>query len=277
MKALKLTDVWRGIRNNKPGFTFNYASGQARLDRIYTQQTVEFVDIFAHTLRFGDHSELVAVIKNNTSHSQPHRARKPAGLWKLNSGILNEAAYETLIKDFINETSQYPARFINVGHWWEKIFKPGLKRITTSFCKKRANDQRMMRQALQRQLDEVVNAPSLDWAHYTDLKRRFLVWERTTLKGFEIRSRVEGSPEEKLSLFHIQKTSHNGRASLMTRLETYDNRTLTRDLDITTEIVDHFNRIFNNQPTPNHSLENFYLEGAKGIASNRNTNGSSQQ
>ena len=107
-----------------------------------------------------------------------------------------------------------------------------------------------MRQALQRQLDEVVNAPSLDWANYTDLKRRFLEWERTTLKGFEIRSRVEGSPEEEPSLFHIQKALDSGHASLITRLETYDNRTLTKDLDITTEIVDHFSRISKNNPHP---------------------------
>ena len=64
VSTLERTDVWRAIRQNEPGWTFNRPSGQARLDRIYTQQTVDFSDINTHALPFSDHLALVASIRS---------------------------------------------------------------------------------------------------------------------------------------------------------------------------------------------------------------------
>ena len=201
VSTFDLTDVWRAFRKNEPGWTFHRSTGQARLDRIYAQQTVEFSDTYTHALPFSDHLALVARIKAPTT---PQRApRKPRGLWKLNVSVLTEQPYQDLVHRFLNECAQHPARNKDVGMWWEQIFKPGLKHITVGYCRKRARDQRLKRNLLQYQLDEIVNAPTFDWTRYSELKHKFLAWERETLKGYEIRSRVESSVEEEPSLFHV--------------------------------------------------------------------------
>ena len=53
--------------------------------------------------------------------------------------------------------------------------------------------------------------------------------ERETLKGYEIRSRVESSVEEEPSLFHVKTAKDNSRKSTITELVTHHNRTLTVD------------------------------------------------
>ena len=60
VKGLQLTDIWKAIRKDEPGWTFSYSGGQARLDRIYATKTLKFVDAFTHTLPFGDHSALAS-------------------------------------------------------------------------------------------------------------------------------------------------------------------------------------------------------------------------
>ena len=93
--SFELTDVWRAIRKSEPGWTFTRPSGQARLDRIYTRNTIKFSDILTHTLPFSDHSALVAVIQ--TSASIRRAPFRPNGLWKLNTSILIEESYQDLV------------------------------------------------------------------------------------------------------------------------------------------------------------------------------------
>jgi len=115
--SLELTDVWKAIRKNEPGWTFTRPSGQARLDRIYAQKAIAFSDIFIHTLPFSDHSALVGSI-NNSASSHRRAFRTPiTGLWKLNSSILCEEAYQRLMHCFLGEISQHPYREVDVGYW----------------------------------------------------------------------------------------------------------------------------------------------------------------
>ena len=86
VKALSLTDAWKDIRKDEPCWTYNCATGQARLDRIYCQHHVKFSDIHLHNLPFGDHRPIVGNINSATSN---HVVRKKStGLWKLNAAIL---------------------------------------------------------------------------------------------------------------------------------------------------------------------------------------------
>ena len=135
VKALNLTDVWREIRKNEPGWTYNCAYGQARLDRIYCQHPVEFSNIQMHNLPFGDHRPVVGYI--NSANPPPRTKRKPMDIWKLNTAILDEDEYVTLVKTFIDEMSQHPSYTNNVDSWWENLFKPGIKRLSINYCRKR--------------------------------------------------------------------------------------------------------------------------------------------
>ncbi len=267
VKALDLTDAWRNIRKNEPGWTYNCATGQARLDRIYFQHPVTFFKIQMHDLPFGDHRPVVGYIDSNA----PCRVdrERSMDLWKLNTAVLEEEEYIELVKNFIVDMSQHPSRNENVDHWWEHIFKPALKRLSINYCRKRVCEQRSKRKLLQSQLKETVNNPNFDFARYTELKREFLAWEREAMKGFAIRSRVESLVEEDATTFHINKSKNNFQRSLITKLKTRDDCTLTQPQDINKEIIDHFSRIFQNQPSPNTQLAGIFLEGVRGTLTHK--------
>ncbi|KAI9559533.1 hypothetical protein GHT06_013531 [Daphnia sinensis] len=143
--------------------------------------------------------------------------------------------------------SQHPSRIGNVDHWWENIFKPGLRRLSINYCKKRICDQRVKRKLLQHQLRETANNANFNHARYMELKREFLAWEREALRGFAIRSRVQSTAEEETSTFHINKSTSNFQKSLITQLKTIDNCKITQPELINLEIIKHFSGIFQNQ------------------------------
>ncbi|KAI9550906.1 hypothetical protein GHT06_004527 [Daphnia sinensis] len=160
--------------------------------------------------------------------------------------------------------SQHPSRIGNVDHWWENIFKPGLRRLSINYFKKRICDQRVKRKLLQHQLRETVNNANLNHARYMELKREFLAWEREALRGFAIRSRVQSTAEEETSTFHINKSTSNFQKSLITQLKTNDNCKITQPELINLEIIKHFSGVFQNQPAPNTQLARKFLEGIRG-------------
>jgi hypothetical protein len=262
VKALSLTDVWRDIRKDEPCWTYNCATSQARLDRIYCQHHVKFSDIHLHDLPLGDHRPIVGYI-NSTTPPRVVRNEK-MDLWKLNTSILEEEEYVELVHGFIEEMSQHLSRIENVDTWWENIFKPGLKRLSINYCKKRICDQRVKRKLLQHQLKETVNSANFNHARYMELKRELLAWEREALRGFAIRSRVQSTAEEEPSTFHMNKSTSNFQKSLITQLKTNDNRKITQPEQVNLEIIEHFSRIFQNQPSPNNQLAGKFIEGIRG-------------
>ena len=262
VKALSLTDVWRDIRKNEPCWTYNCATSQARLDRIYCQHHIKFSDILLHDLPLGDHRPIVGYINNTTP---PRVVRnKSKDLWKLNISILEEEEYIKLVHVFIDEMSQHTSRIENIDHWWENTFKPGLRRLSINYCRKRICDQRVKRKLLQHQLNETVNSANFNHARYMELKREFLAWEREALRGFAIRSRVQSTAEEEPSTFHMNKSTSNFQKSLITQLKTNDNCKITQPEQINLEIIEHFSRIFQNQPSPNTHLAGKFMEGIRG-------------
>jgi hypothetical protein len=158
-----------------------------------------------HDLPLGDHRPIVGYINSTTP---PRVVRnKSENLWKLNTSIVEEEEYINLVHVFIEEMSQQPSRIENVDHWWEIIFKPSLRRLSISYCKKRMCDQRVKRKLLQHQLKETVNNVNFNHARYMELKREFLALKREALRGFAIRSRVQSIAGEETSTFHMKKVN----------------------------------------------------------------------
>ena len=262
VKALSLKDVWRDIRKDEPCWTYNCATSQAGLDRIYCQHHVKFSDIHVHDLPLGDHRPIVGYINSTTP---PRVVRNESmDLWKLNTSILEEEEYVELVHVFIEEISQHLSRIENADHWRENIFKPGLKRFSINYCKKRICDQRVKRKLLQHQLKETVNSADFNHARYMELKRELLALEREALRGFAIRSRIQSTAEEEPSSFHMNKSTINFQKSLITQLKTNDNRKITQPEQVNLEIIEHFSRIFQNQPSPNNQLAGNFIEGVRG-------------
>ena len=123
-----------------------------------------------------------------------------------------------------------------------------------------------------------MNASTFDLARHTELKRKFLAWEQATLKGYEVRSREESTVKEEPSFYHIKQANENSRKSMITELETQDNRKVTEEREIRDEIVAHFRGISTDQPSPDHYLKDRFLKEVRGVltadTSQRNEPGS---
>jgi hypothetical protein len=96
-----------------------------------------------------------------------------------------------------------------------------------------------------------VKNANFNHARYMEMKREFLAWEREALRGFAIRSRVQSIAEEDPSTFHMNNSTSNFQKSLITQLKTNDDCKITQPEQINQEIIEHFSRIFQNQPFPN--------------------------
>jgi hypothetical protein len=62
----------------------------------------------------------------------------------------------------------------------------------------------------------------------------------------------------------MNKSTSNFQKSLITQLKTDDNRKITQPEEINQVIIEHFSRIFQNQPSPNTQLAGKFLEGIRG-------------
>ena len=268
VSAFALIDLWRKLKPNDPGYTFHCSSSSSRLDRIYCEKNIleRFSIIETGNFVTGDHQ---SVTVNFLPDTMLNRRSENRGVWKLNAAILSEESYVEEIKKVIEKSAKNPMRKQDVSLWWDNNFKTDVKYATILYCKKRAFIQRETRRFFQSSLQEIINSEKIDWPAYRDLRREIRNWERNTLDGFRVRSRVpEDITCEKASVFHVKRLWENFNKNTISKLECVsaaENALLTDGEDINKEIVTHFEKIFKNQASSDNSSANFFLDCVKNV------------
>ena len=92
---------------------------------------------------YSDHSAIFL------SWSLPDSPSRGPGLWKLNSSILDEANYFSLISDFWASWRLWRQSFPSLVHWWVQG-KSRIKGLMINFCKGRRRSQILERSLLSR-------------------------------------------------------------------------------------------------------------------------------
>ena len=176
LKARGLKDVWKCVRGSDDGFTYFHRHGAARLDRFYTNKNTidRVVSILNTQAAFTDHLGVILELKEviTTRNREPTRS-----LWKMNTSILKEEYFQENFKEFWNRISTQPSRSGDVTRWWERSFKPGLKRLTIRYCKQRAVERREKIESLNCRLTEITNRMVISQGNITKLEVGGL-WER---------------------------------------------------------------------------------------------------
>ena len=194
IRGLELVDVWTKLRPADPGHTFFHPQGSSRLGRAYfTRDIISYcnqVDIVPTT--FSDHWGLHFCV--SSIQTLPRRSTNKAVLWKLNTAVLKEEAYVTMMTSYIQRAVNHPLREADVSAWWESVFKKGVKQHSIRYCKERARLARETKLYYQQCINDLVSAPTLDWAAYQELKMSSRRWEENLLKGFGVRAR-DGSTD----------------------------------------------------------------------------------
>jgi len=269
--GLELVDIWKKLKPSESGHTFFYPNGSSRIDRIYSSRDVadNITNVNLKPVSFSDHFSLECTL---TCNSLPPRIPKQHSLWKLNTTILVEEAFQLKIVDFINSCSKHPLRERSVADWWENHFKPGIKRIAISYSRQRAQTIRETKLFYQTCIKELVNSDNFDWEEFRELRSLSKSWEENILHGFGVRSRIfEGSETEKATVYHIKRARQNGRNSNITKLTSSNGDTLSSSQDVNDEIVNYFKSIFKERPLPDQQYENIFLDGVKSCLPNCQT------
>jgi hypothetical protein len=220
--GLELVDVWKALRPRDSGHTYFHQGGSARIDRIYCSRSIrqEFTLITTDTTYVTDHAVLHAACSILPVLPTP-RPPRPS-IWKLNTKILSEDAFRRQLTTFISHAVALPLKSINVVTWWDSVFKPGVKRIAQSYCRRRASLVKEMGQFYQNCLAEITDPTTeLDWPTFQALREEAREWHLRALMGAKIRSRsVTDSDIDSPSLFHVRKEKSNGRSINIVELHT---------------------------------------------------------
>ncbi|HEY9833652.1 MAG TPA: reverse transcriptase domain-containing protein, partial [Stenomitos sp.] len=262
LTCFELVDIWVKMRPGDQGHTFFHPHGSSRIDRVYSSSDLvdKFTNIQLETIPWTDHMCLLFTFTNMSIPASRTNAR---GLWKLNTSVLQEEAYCKQISYFIENSITHPLRESNVSEWWEKVFKPGVKKESIRYCTERARLARNTKRFYQQCLGELVSATVVDWAAFQELKQGSRKWEENLLRGFGIRSRDGIEFTEDASLFHVRKARTNGKTSTIDTLFSANGEMISSRELINREIVDHFTSIFKSRPLPNAVAGQPFLEMVK--------------
>ncbi|EFX62005.1 hypothetical protein DAPPUDRAFT_120647, partial [Daphnia pulex] len=220
--GLEVVDVWKALRPRDSGHTYFHQGGSARIDRIYCSRSIrqEFTLITTDTTYVTDHAVLHAACSILPVIPTP-RPPRPS-ISKLNTKILSEDAFRRQLTTFIRHAAALPLKSVNVVTWWDSVFKPGVKRIAQSYCRRRASLVKEMGQFYQNCLAEITDPTTeLDWPTFQALREEAREWHLRALMGAKIRSRsVTDSYIDSPSLFHVRKEKSNGRSVNIVELHT---------------------------------------------------------
>ncbi|EFX69689.1 hypothetical protein DAPPUDRAFT_113437 [Daphnia pulex] len=148
----------------------------------------EFTLITTDTTYVTDHAVLHAACSILPVIPTP-RPPRPS-IWKLNTKILSEDAFRRQLTTFIRHAAALPLKSVNVVTWWDSVFKPGVKRIAQSYCRRRASLVKEMGQFYQNCLAEITDPTTeLDWPTFQALREEAREWHLRALMGAKIRSR----------------------------------------------------------------------------------------
>ena len=138
-------DIWRHLHPDQSSFTWTHPDGvyASRIDIIGCPSTwVPFVTSSSILVcPYSDH-DVCAL-----SFSLPSVVPRGPGYWKLNTSILDEPEYQTLIRSFWTEWKAQETSYNTPQNWWD-VGKLKIKSLTIQYCTSRAKRKRSRRAML---------------------------------------------------------------------------------------------------------------------------------
>ena len=186
-----VVDIWHLRHPSGSSFTWFRRDGSlaSRIDLIGCPYAwipfVSSADILP--CPYSDHCAL------RFSWSQPSVSASGPGLWKLNTSVLEEAAYLQLISDFWLSRRPRLLSFPSVVDWWD-AGKSRIKGITINYCKQRADRRRLERDILDRLVAHL--KPFMDLGRvsllpvYTSSLSRIQQLDLEFARGLQVRARI---------------------------------------------------------------------------------------
>jgi exonuclease III len=205
LSRFKLTDVYRSIHPNEPGYTWSRSDGTAaRLDRFYiSKDHRQFAkSAIVSACNDSDHS-LVRIYVNIKSH------KRGSAYWCLNTSLLEDNDYIDLIKSFWTEWGAEKRRFSNLQTWWD-CGKKRIKEISILFSTNKNSSFKQKVDDLKAEIDFLEsnsNDPDLN-AILSEKRAVLAELQHVKVRGAWIRSRfsyINESDRPTSYFFNLEK------------------------------------------------------------------------
>ena len=144
----------------------------------------------------------------------------------------------------------------------KKNFKPGLKKITSDYCKQKLKWERDTRNFLHgcisELLDEENNVTTEAWNKVKEYREVSKRWEQQVLRRAAIRSRIQQIDEnEEPSIYHFRKERINQAKNTITKIQTGCGTVTEDKTKIRGEITNYFQKLFLSQTKSFNSKDDF--------------------
>ena len=241
VNIFNLKDAWLVKGGKRTEHTFFYPKGSSRIDRIYVRSPdAKIISSIEHAAtEISDH---LAVIMETTYRKQ--KKIQKATRWRMNSKILKDPFFIEEFNEWWEGLNELKIRKNKIRDWWDRVFKPGLKRIAINSSKnmmKFVNDKRMNDQILMDDIVKKINEGENLYDELKEIKKSIKSWEKSTASNILIKNRDNYVIEEEPCTLHHFKTNNNN--NIIKSLEI--NGKLTRDEnEIKSEIEKYFKSIF---------------------------------
>ena len=244
-------DIWRYLHPNVPGFTWTRWNGAlaSRID-LFGVPYVWVPSVLSCDIvpcPFSDHCAV------SLSVDVPDVVPPGPGLWKLNTSILVDDDYVSLITDlWVNWRACIP-RFPSLAKWWEKG-KSLIKGATIRFCCDRSAARSKNRDLLVRLADHLkakIDAGSVSClAPYQGVLSQLAKFDLEAAKGAQVRSRIRWVEEgETSSAYFFRLEKKNAADRWISALREGDGTIVSSPSDLCCSFASFYSSLFTAEVT----------------------------
>ena len=252
IQSLSLIDTWRTVHNDEKTYTWSKTSSAIdsppsarRLDYILAGESLGLLlkDSHIKSIGFTDHRMVITNFESNSF-------KQGKGVYKLNTSLLYDHDYITLMNNVIQNTSEkYSAT--DPHSIWEMI-KVDIKEVSKRYSESKSKEKKDLSEELQKQLISLEDSVALNpmdmnkWECISKVKSEIEAIEMEKAKGAQIRSRIKYIEEgEKNTQFFLNLEKGRGKYNTITKLKTPQGDNITDEHELLEEIKDKYKTRYN--------------------------------
>ena len=243
----KLSDAWRYFHKQAQNFTWQRGEQKSRIDTFFINKRltskIKSVSIDSPT-DLSDHSLVSLVLTMNSSVN-----KNP--VWCLNTSLLNDENYCTLIKEFWEGWRNEKDRFSSLQSWWD-IGKQKIKELSQQYSAERVHHFKRSKQKLIeeiRTLETLIHTqPSLK-TRYHQQKDLLDSFQKLDTRGAVIRSRFQQlNDSDTNSQFFFSLEKYKGCRKSITHLQREDHTITENQREIRQLTRQFYQNLFTAEP-----------------------------
>lgn len=194
MGNMDVKDTYRDINGNQKDFTFFYAGGKSRLDRIYASKDIKVIACNHVPCSFSDHDAVIATVQLD----EP--APRQRNTWKNNTMTYSKDDFQEEFRTKWNQwATLHQTIYATKAEWWEAV-KRRLKHLVIKHAARARKTQKEQREKREQKLNRVRvnvirnNAPQTEYR-----KAKKEVWNEKAEDLAKLQLEAKAEKEEVLS------------------------------------------------------------------------------